>query len=138
MKDENCIFCKIAAGDIPSAKVYEDDLCLAFMDVGPLCEGHVLLIPKDHHQTLDTMDSDEAGRMLSKLPSLVGAVQAVTGCEGVNVLQNNGKVAGQVVMHVHFHIIPRNGGDAFDFNWPAGSYPDGRAAELAMEIASKL
>ncbi len=138
MKDENCIFCKIAAGDIPSAKVYEDDVCLAFMDVGPFCEGHVLLIPKDHHQTLDTMDSDEAGRMLSTLPSLVGAVQAVTECEGVNVLQNNGKVAGQVVMHVHFHIIPRNGGDAFDLNWPAGSYPDGRAAELAREIASKL
>ena len=138
MKDPNCIFCKLAAGEIPCAKVLDTDDALAFVDIGPLAEGHTLLIPKNHYVTLDEMPADEAGAMLRHLPVLVRAVQAATGCEGVNVLQNNGKAAHQEVPHVHFHIIPRNAGDAFAFNWPAGSYPDGRAVELAAAIAQRL
>lgn len=131
---ENCIFCKIVAGDIPCAKVYEDDSCLAFMDISPLAEGHVLLIPKLHAETLDELDSDTAAKMLSKLPALVKAIKCATGCEGINVLQNNGKAAHQEVPHVHFHIIPRNPADAFHFNWPAGKYPQGRMEELLQKI----
>jgi histidine triad (HIT) family protein len=138
MKDPNCIFCKIASGDIPCTKVFEDSVALAFMDIGPLAEGHVLLIPKEHYATLDQMPAEEAGEMLRHLPGLVRAVQSVTGCEGVNVLQNNGKAAHQEVPHVHFHIIPRNTGDAFSFNWPAGEYAEGRAKELADAIAAEL
>ena len=134
----DCSFCKIVAGEIPSSPVHEDKTTLAFMDIGPLAEGHVLLIPTGHYETLDQMPPDEAAAMSRHLPALVRAVQTVTGCEGVNVLQNNGPVAHQVVMHVHVHIIPRSVGDAFDFNWPAGSYPDGRAAELADEIRALL
>ncbi len=127
----DCIFCKIIAGQIPATKVYEDDVCLAFLDIGPLAEGHVLLIPKTHAVTLDQLPADSAGAMLRNLPALVKAVQAATACEGVNVLQNNGRVAHQVVPHVHFHIIPRKTGDAFHFNWPAGQYPPGKMEQLA-------
>ena len=118
MRDPDCIFCKILEGDIPAVKVLETPDCLAFMDIGPLAEGHVLLIPASHVETIDRMSATDAAAMLGQLPRLVRAVQAAAGCEGVNVLQNNGAVAHQEVMHVHFHIIPRNPGDAFRFNWP--------------------
>jgi histidine triad (HIT) family protein len=135
---ENCIFCKIAAGLIPSAKVLEDSAAFAFMDIGPLAQGHVLLIPKAHFVTVDQMPDDLAGQLLRHLPRLVKAVQTATSCQGVNVLQNNGAAAHQEVQHVHFHIIPRNSGDAFRFNWPAGTYPPGRAEELAQSIRKNL
>jgi histidine triad (HIT) family protein len=138
MSESDCIFCKIASGRVPAAKVLEDEACAAFMDIGPLAEGHVLLIPKRHVETVDQLTPDEAGAMLRHVPALVAAVRAVTRCEGVNVLQNNGRVAHQVVPHVHFHIIPRNAGDAFQFNWPAGSYPEGRAEALAGAIRGRL
>jgi histidine triad (HIT) family protein len=137
-RDPDCIFCKIAAGEVPAERIVEDDACLAFMDIAPLAEGHVLLIPKDHYQTADQMPPDLAGAMLRHVPALVKAVRQATGCEGVNLLQNNGRVAHQVVPHVHFHVIPRSGGDEFHFNWPAGSYPEGRLAELAGEIRAHV
>ena len=137
-KDSNCVFCKIAAGEIPSARIFEDAVSFAFLDIAPLAEGHVLLIPKGHYQTLDHVPADVAGAMLRRLPSLVKAVQAATGCEGVNVLQNNGAAAHQAVPHVHFHVIPRRAGDAFHFNWPAGGYETGRMEKLAGEIRAKL
>jgi histidine triad (HIT) family protein len=108
------------------------------MDIGPLAEGHVLLIPTAHAETLDRLPAEQAAAMLRNLPALVGAVKAATGCEGVNVLQNNGRVAHQVVMHVHFHIIPRDAGDAFGFTWPAGSYPEGRMQRLAEAVRENL
>jgi len=138
MADSDCLFCKIVAGEIPAVKVLEDDVCLAFMDIGPLAEGHVLLIPKMHAETLDELPSEQAGGMLGNLPALVRAVQVATACQGVNVLQNNGRAAHQEVMHVHFHVIPRNEGDAFGFNWPAGSYPPDRMEELAGAVRSAL
>ena len=134
----DCIFCKIAAGEIPAETIIEDDNGMAFMDIGPLAEGHVLLIPKTHAETVDEMTPDQAGALLKHLPALVKAVRAATGCEGVNVLQNNGKVAHQEVPHVHFHVIPRTRGDAFHFNWPAGDYPEGRMKELAKAIRNQL
>jgi histidine triad (HIT) family protein len=137
-RDPDCIFCKIAAGDIPCCKVHEDDVSVAFMDIGPLAEGHVLLIPKDHYATADEMPAPVAGRMLAAVPALVAAVKAATGCQGLNGLQNNGAAAHQEVAHVHFHFIPRNTGDQFHFNWPAGSYPAGRMEQLAREIRKRL
>ena len=137
-RNPGCIFCKIAAGEIACAKLLEDDAAIAFLDIGPLAEGHVLLIPKAHYETLDRMPGDAAAAMLKHLPALGRAVQAAVGCEGFNVLQNNGRVAHQVVPHVHFHIIPRNAGDEFHFNWPAGSYPPGRAERIAADIRAKI
>lgn len=134
----DCIFCKIAAGEIASTQVLNDSAAVAFMDIGPLAHGHVLLIPKGHFVTLDQMPADQAGAMLQHLPALVKAVQGATGCAGINVLQNNGTAAHQVVQHVHFHIIPRNPGDEFHFNWPAGMYQPGQIEQLAKEIRDSL
>ena len=134
----DCIFCKIVAGDIPAEKILQDDSAVAFMDIGPLAPGHVLLISTTHHATIDTMPAEEAGAMLRHVPSLVAAVKAATGCAGVNVLQNNGREAHQIVPHVHVHIIPRNSGDAFGFNWPAGSYQQGEMEDLAEAIRENL
>jgi histidine triad (HIT) family protein len=137
-QDPNCLFCKIVSGAIPSTKVLEDDAALAFLDIGPLARGHVLLIPKDHYMTADQMPCCLAAAVLKHLPALISAVQSVTSCQGVNVLQNNGRAARQLVPHVHFHIIPRNTGDEFQFNWPAGSYPAGEAERLAKALREKL
>lgn len=136
--DPDCIFCKIVAGEIPCAKLLEDDAAVAFLDIGPLADGHVLLIPKAHYETIDRMPADVAGHVLKHLPGLAKAVQSAVGSEGVNVLENNGRIAHQFVPHVHFHIIPRRAGDEFHFNWPAGKYPPGRAEELAQAIRKEL
>jgi histidine triad (HIT) family protein len=138
MNRDDCIFCKIATGQIGATKVLEDEACLAFMDIGPLAEGHVLLIPKAHAETIDQLTADQAATLWRHVPALVAAVKQATRCEGVNVLQNNGRIAHQAVMHVHVHIIPRRGGDEFYFNWPAGKYPPGRAEELADKIKAHL
>ena len=135
---ERCIFCKIAAGDIPATKVLEDETCIAFMDIGPIAKGHVLLIPKAHYESLDDMPAGECGTMLKRLPALVRAVRNALDAEGVNVLQNNGKAAHQEVMHVHFHVVPRWSGDAWKWNWPASTYPEGKMEELAGKIRSEL
>jgi len=134
----DCIFCKIVAGQIPAAKVFEDEACIAFMDIGPVADGHVLLIPKTHAETVDDMTGEDASAVLGNLPALVRAVRAATGCEGVNVLQNNGRAAGQAVFHVHFHIIPRTASGRFHFNWPADEYPPGRMDELADAIRNAM
>ena len=138
MNRDDCIFCKIATGRIGATKVLEDDTCLAFMDIGPLAQGHVLLIPKAHAERIDNLTAEQAATLFRHVPALVAAVRRATDCEGVNVLQNNGRIAHQAVMHVHVHIIPRRGGDEFYFNWPAGKYPPGRAEELAEQIRAHL
>jgi histidine triad (HIT) family protein len=137
-QDPDCIFCKIVSGEIPCAKLLEDDAALAFLDIGPVAEGHALLIPKEHYVTMDQMPPDAVAAFLRHLPSLVRAVQTATGCDGVNVLQNNGRVAGQVVPHVHVHVIPRGPGGAFHFNWPAGKYKEGRIEALVEAIRKNL
>jgi histidine triad (HIT) family protein len=136
--DPNCIFCKIVAREVPCARLLEDDAAMSFLDIGPLAQGHALLIPKEHYETLDQMPPEAAAAVLKHLPALAAAVQGATGCRGLNVLQNNGRVAHQFVPHVHFHIIPRNPDDEFQFNWPTGTYPEGRIEQLAEAIRSKL
>ena len=112
--------------------------CLAFLDIGPLTEGHILLIPKSHYATLDEMEPDLTGRILAHLPRLVAAVTNAVGVAGTNVLQNNGRVVGQVVQHVHFHVIPRKAGDALGYRWPAGTYPEGRDKVVHAQIVQAL
>lgn len=130
-RDPDCVFCKITAGQIPSHTVYEDEDVFAFLDIGPLAEGHVLIVPRDHHGELVNLPDQLSAKIASLLPMLGRAALAVTGAEGFNVLVNNGAVAGQVVGHVHWHIIPRRAGDGLGYRWNAGQYPEGRAAELA-------
>ena len=106
------IFAKIIAGEIPCYKVYEDEHILAFLDVNPISEGHTLVIPKESAETLDRLSDASAAALGRVLPRICRAVMQATGTEAYNVLQNNGTDAHQVVMHVHFHIIPRYADDA--------------------------
>ncbi|MEM6855671.1 MAG: HIT family protein [Planctomycetota bacterium] len=151
MTDDRSVFEKIVAGELPCHRLYEDRHCLAFLDVGPLARGHCLLIPKVRYVELDDVPPEVAAALGAALPKLVAAVKAATGCDGLNVLQNNGAEAGQVVMHVHFHLIPRYappppapeaeagpGGVGLDFDWPAGSLDPDDAADLARRITAAL
>lgn len=151
MSETASIFKTIVAGEIPCHRLYEDEHVLSFLDIGPVSRGHCLVIPKKHYVELDDMPADEAAALGAVLPRLVKALKRVTGCDGVNVLQNNGEAAGQVVMHVHFHLIPRYAPAAdpahrdaapqraeFGFEWPAGSLSNEDAADLKAGIVAAL
>lgn len=137
-QDPNCIFCKIIAGEIPCYRLLETEQVLAFLDVMPLSRGHCLVIPKRHMERIDAMSAEEASACAAVIPGLSKALQDATGCEGWNVLQNNGQIAGQAVMHVHFHLIPRAAGDELGFRWPAGKLEEDDAKALAGAIAGAL
>ncbi len=107
----DCIFCKIAAGEIPSVKVYEDDRVLAFMDINPLSEGHLLIIPKAHAATIYEITEDDFLAVMSATHKLAAAVKKALNPDGINLLQLNGRAANQVVPHLHMHIVPRWSGD---------------------------
>ena len=142
--DPNCIFCKIIAGQIPCHKVYEDDDVLAFLDVGPLSDGHTLVIPKGHYATLAQVPPEVAAGIGRVLPALSQAIMQTTGATSWNVLQNNGEGAGQDVHHVHFHLIPRKRGSdrkqstigdgLAATSWLASEIDHGPAAKLADQI----
>jgi histidine triad (HIT) family protein len=138
MPAANCIFCKIASGTIPARKVLESADCLAFLDVAPLAPGHCLLIPKTHYGSLAELPADQAGALLGRLPALGGAVLRATGAEGFNVLLNSGKAAGQEVMHVHIHIIPRKTGDGLGYRWQPRPLDEAAADRLRQEIEAAL
>jgi histidine triad (HIT) family protein len=133
------IFSKILRGEIPCARVYEDDHVLAFLDIGPLSVGHTLVIPKEEVATLDQLSDAAAAAIGRLLPRLCRAVMRATGCEDYNVLQNNGVLAHQAVHHVHFHIIPKPGRDeGLVIEWRAGHLDKAQATELAGRIAAQL
>jgi histidine triad (HIT) family protein len=136
------IFQKIIKGEIPSHKVYEDSHVFAFLDISPLSRGHTLLIPKEPAATFDQLSDDSAAALGRALPRLCRAIKQTTGCPGFNLLQNNGGVAHQVVMHVHIHIIPRYEGDApgsgLGIGWQAAKLDRSQGADLAKKIAASL
>ena len=136
--DPNCIFCKIVAGHVPCWKLYEDDQVLSFLDIGPLSEGHCLIIPKSHHETIDQMTGEQVAACAKLIPALSRAVRETTGAPGWNVLQNNGPYSGQAVGHVHFHIIPRRQADNLGYRWPAGKLEKEAAERLSTEIKRRL
>jgi histidine triad (HIT) family protein len=133
-----CLFCKIVAGEIPCYRVYEDNHVLAFLDIGPLSRGHTLIIPKTHAVTLDQLEDEVAAACGAAARKVGAAVARATGCAGWNLLQNNGALAGQVVMHVHFHVIPRTEGDGLGYRWPAGELDDQTASHLKSAITAEL
>ncbi|MEK6675918.1 MAG: HIT family protein [Planctomycetota bacterium] len=129
IRDPSCIFCRIVSREIPAAIVFEDDATLAFLDVHPVADGHLLIIPKSHYLRLIDLPADLNGRLAGVLPKLGNALMNVTGAGGFNVLCNNGEVAGQVVPHVHFHLIPRTQEDGLGYRWNAKTYSTGKADE---------
>lgn len=138
MPAERTIFDKILDGEIPCHRVYEDEHVLAFLDIGPLAEGHTLVIPKERKARLHEL-SDEAAAALGRvLPRIARAVLAATGAADYNVLQNNGEAAHQAVMHVHFHVIPKTGSRGLGIRWDSGSLSDQRARELTGKMRAAL
>ncbi|RLJ08867.1 MAG: HIT family protein [Candidatus Aenigmatarchaeota archaeon] len=104
---EDCVFCKIVAGQIPAKKVYEDSTVLAFLDINPRNPGHTLVVPKKHYETLMQMPEKEAGELFERVKKLAQAALKAVSADGVSISQSNGRAAGQIIPHVHFHVIPR-------------------------------
>src|SRR6185295_1264889 len=132
------IFDKILSGEIPSWKVYEDEHVFAFLDIGPLSDGHTLVIPKERKAQLHQLSDESAAAIGRVLPRLCRAVMRATGATAYNVLQNNGTAAHQVVMHVHFHIIPKFGSDGLGVGWPARKLSETTGRELQEKIRKAL
>jgi histidine triad (HIT) family protein len=119
---EDCIFCKIVAGDLPATKIYEDDDTLAFMDIGPVVKGHALVIPKTHYDPITGTPPEVLQKLITVVQKVAQAQYDGLDADGINVSQANGAVAGQEVPHIHFHVIPRFTDDNHSWNWRAGSY----------------
>ena len=107
MKDENCIFCKIANGEIPAATLYEDDDFRVILDLGPASKGHALILPKEHYANLYELPDELAAKVIILAKKMITKLTGVLGCDGYNLVQNNGSAAGQTVFHFHLHMIPR-------------------------------
>jgi histidine triad (HIT) family protein len=136
--DPACLFCKIVRGEIPSAKVLETDDAVAFLDINPVIRGHVLLVPKAHHATIYELPDDlaaEAGRLV---PRLARAIRAATGADGLNLIINNGRAAGQTIDHGHWHLIPRFVDDPVDWPWPHADYSGDELNQMQIRIEREL
>lgn len=111
MKESTCIFCKIAAGEIPSKTIYEDEDFRVILDISPATKGHALILPKEHYVNLYELPDEMAGKVMLLAKRLAAQMTEALGCDGFNLVQNNGEVAGQTVFHFHLHLIPRYQGD---------------------------
>lgn len=134
MRKDDCIFCKIANGDIPSATLYEDEEFRVILDLGPAAKGHALILPKDHYANLYEIDDEVAGRAFKLAKKMVMKMTDILGCDGYNIVQNNGEAAGQTVFHFHMHLIPRYKDDNAGFGWNTGKLTE----EDKEEILAKL
>jgi histidine triad (HIT) family protein len=134
----DCVFCKIITGRIPCYKVFENQSVLAFLDIGPVSEGHVLILPKVHCRRLDQCPVEVLAEIMTAAGPIAKAVTAAANAPAYNVLCNNGSQAGQAVGHLHFHIIPRRENDKVFDRWKAFKYPQGRAEELLKKIKENM
>ena len=120
MRDDKCIFCKIANGEIPSATLYEDEDFRVILDLGPATKGHALILPKNHFANLFEIPEDMDAKAFILAKKIAKKMKDVFGCDGVNIVQNNGVAAGQTVFHFHMHIIPRYKNDTVNVGWKPG------------------
>lgn len=130
-----CIFCKIVRGELPSFKVYEDDKTLAFLDIRPVNRGHTLVVAKHHSQNIFDVPPEDWAAVGETVRMLAGRIEKAMGADGVNIHMNNREHAGQIVDHLHVHIIPRFKGDGFKL-WHQSSYKDGEAVSVLEKIRS--
>jgi histidine triad (HIT) family protein len=138
MNTDDCLFCKMVAGQIPVTKIYEDEIVLSFLDIGPISDGHTLVIPKQHFEKLHECPAELLGRIFSHIGRIAGAVSAAMDSDGYNILCNNGRAAGQLIEHLHFHIVPRNTGDGLFKSWPSFKYKEGKIDSIAEAIREHL
>ena len=136
--DSECLFCKIIAGEIPCARVYEDSHILAFLDINPVAKGHTLVVPKGHYPTLLDLPACVGEPLLHAMRLVAGALLKETKASGFNCVQNNFSSAGQMVFHSHWHIIPRFDNDGLA-DWPGGRYADiTEMQQLALTIGARI
>ena len=138
MKDEMCIFCKIANGEIPSATVYEDEEFRVILDLGPASEGHALILPKNHFKDVCELDAETAAKVLPLAAKIGAAMKEALGCAGFNLVQNNGLEAGQTVFHFHMHLIPRYEDDQVGLTWNPGSLTEEDKEEVLRKVTAEL
>lgn len=136
--DTDCIFCRILREELPCAVVYQNEHVLAFLDISPISPGHCLVIPKVHYSRLEDCPPSVAGVLAENLGHISQAVIQSVSAPDYNILNNNGRAAGQLVDHIHFHIIPRQPEDGVFSRWPAGKYPPGKMDQLAETIRQNL
>jgi histidine triad (HIT) family protein len=134
----DCIFCKIAAGEIPCYKLAETESALAFLDIMPIAHGHLLVIPKEHVEFVYDADPAVMADVMALATRIAGAVHRSIDCEGMNLLLNAGRVAGQEVPHAHMHIIPRSSADGIRWPWPQKELTEAAAKELVASITGNL
>ena len=134
MKDTNCIFCKIANGEIPSKTLYEDDQFRVILDLGPAAKGHALILPKDHYDNLYELPDETAGEVMKLAKKMAVQMTDRLGCEGFNLVQNNGELAGQTVFHFHMHLIPRYRDDGQKIGWKPGEVSQEELEEIKNQI----
>jgi histidine triad (HIT) family protein len=134
---EDCIFCKIVKGEMPSEKIYEDDKCLAFLNINPNNDGQALLIPKEHYENYFETPDDILEYLSTKTKTIGNAIKKVVGAEGINIMINSGKASGQVIFHTHIHIIPRYSKDGYQ-HWEPKKYNKEKSAQVAQEIKIEL
>ena len=134
MKKDDCIFCKLANGDIPTNSLYEDDIVKVIFDAGPASDGHVLILPKNHYDDIYSMDEDTAAHIFKVATRIAKAYKQSLDYEGLNIVQNNGEAAGQTVFHFHMHLIPRYKNDNVGLGWHMGELTE----EDKKEILEKL
>lgn len=137
MRDENCIFCKIANGEIPSKTLYEDEAFRVILDLAQVTRGHALILPKNHCRNLYELPDETAAKVLPLAKKMVAAMTEKLGCDGFNLMQNNNEVAGQTVFHFHVHLIPRYVGDNQSFEMKANNVSDEELEDVKNQIVSE-
>lgn len=133
----DCIFCKIVKGEIPSSKIYEDEDTFAFLDIGPVSKGHALVIPKEHYGTMLDVPNGLLKKLIVVVKKVMSAVKKGVNADGISLGMSNYKAAGQVVPHAHFHIMPRYENDGLKL-WPQGKYEEGEMEETKENIVKSL
>lgn len=138
MNKDDCIFCKIANGEIPSATVYEDSICRVILDVNPANKGHTLIIPKEHFDNIYSMDAETAAKIFTIATEVAKAQKAELNPDGLNILQNNGEAAGQTVFHFHMHLVPRYIKDNVTMTWIPGKADTEELSALSKALRKRI
>ena len=138
MKKDDCIFCKLANGVIPTNSLYEDDVVKVIFDAGPASSGHVLILPKEHFDNVYSLDDDTAAHIFQVAVKVAKALKEGLDLEGLNIVQNNGEIAGQTVFHFHMHIIPRYKGDTVNVGWKPGEVTDEEIEKIKSLVCPRI
>ena len=138
MRQADCIFCKIIAGEIPSNTIYEDDIFKVILDASPASKGHALILPKEHYADIYDIDEEVAGKAMKLAKKLAGHMTEVLGCDGFNILQNNHEAAGQTVFHFHMHLVPRFIKDTVTVTWVPGQSDNEELDQLSKALRKRI